>query len=99
MRFAPDIDLPESEVRDSGERRLLRAMLVDCLRTIFGSRGSDRAKWYDKDLAWVTSEERTDVFAFENVCEALGIDARYLRGRVLAAILQRRDPAARRCGA
>jgi hypothetical protein len=31
------------------------------------------------------SEERSDVFAFENVCETLGISVKWLRAKLLAA--------------
>ena len=33
-------------------------------------------------LAWIMSEERSDVFAFENICETLAINAKWLRAKL-----------------
>jgi len=44
----------------------------------------DRASKLRREaLAWIVSEDRSNVFAFENICEALGIDAGWLRAKVL----------------
>ena len=82
------VELLTTPTRDTAERRLLRAMLEDCLRTLLGRPTSERGKWQRRDLAWIMSEDRDDVFAFENVCDALGIDPSYLRGEVLTALLR-----------
>jgi hypothetical protein len=89
MRHAPYIGIHASEVHGSGERRLLRAMLLDSLRTLLATTGSNRSARPREELAWITSQDQTDVFAFEHVCDALGIDASYLRGRVMAALFER----------
>ena len=85
MRFTSDMGAERRRGPATGEQRLMRAMLEDCLRTLLG-RASERSVRLEGDLAWITSEDRTDLFAVENVCDALGIDAGYLRGRVLAAL-------------
>jgi hypothetical protein len=39
-----------------------------------------------RDRAWVESHDREDPFAFENVCETLGIDASRLRRRLFGVL-------------
>src|SRR2546422_11164789 len=85
MRFTSYMGVDGRSGQAPGEQRLMRAMLEDCLRALLG-RASERSVWLERDLAWITSEDRVDLFAFENVCDALGIDAGYLRARVLAAL-------------
>jgi hypothetical protein len=68
------------------ERRLMRAVLQDAARTILdGARANQRRadKLHREALAWMVSEDRSDVFAFENICESLGIDAGWFRAEVL----------------
>ena len=69
------------------ERRLLRAVLEDALQTLLKhaavADGLRARRLRDEDMAWLVSEERSDVFAFESICETLGIDASWLRSRVL----------------
>ena len=69
------------------ERRLLRAVLEDALQTLLkraAATGLRARRLRDEALAWLLSEERSDVFAFESICETLGIDASWLRARVLS---------------
>jgi hypothetical protein len=66
----------------TGERRLLLAILEDAIRTLLGSR---HPKHQREDLDWLMSEDRTDPFTYLRICDALGIDAEWLRSRVLAA--------------
>jgi hypothetical protein len=87
MRYISYIGLQERKVQATGVQRLMHAMLEDCLRTLLARSTSDRSKWQHRDLAWITSDDRADIFAFENVCDALGIDPGYLRSRVLAPLL------------
>jgi hypothetical protein len=70
-----------------GERRLLLAVLEDGIRTFLKNAGATHGRAFNlrrEALTWLTSADRSDVFAFENICEALGIDAGRLRHRVLA---------------
>ena len=69
-----------------GERRLLLAVLEDGIRTFLKNAGARHGRALNlrsEALAWLTNADRSDVFAFENICEALGIDPRRLRHRVL----------------
>jgi hypothetical protein len=69
-----------------GERRLLLAVLEDGIRTFLKNARATQGRALNlrrEALAWLTTDDRSDVFAFENICEALGIDAGRLRQRVL----------------
>jgi hypothetical protein len=71
----------------SGERRLLLAVLEDGIRTLLKYARASHGRAFNlrrEALAWLTSQDRGDVFAFESICEALGIDSDRLRLRVLA---------------
>src|SRR5262249_28403228 len=68
----------------TGELQLRLAVLEDCLRGLLATRaGCSRA--LHCDLAWIESRNRDGPFAFEILCETLGIDAEGLRRRVHAA--------------
>src|SRR6266849_6830441 len=69
-----------------GERRLLLAVLEDGIRTFLKNARATHGRAFNlrrEALTWLTTDERSDVFAFENICEALGIDPSRLRQRVL----------------
>src|SRR5213593_659277 len=69
-----------------GERRLLLAVLEDGIRTLLKNARATHGRAFNlrrEALIWLTTDDRSDVFAFENICEALGIDASRLRQRVL----------------
>jgi hypothetical protein len=71
----------------SGERRLLLAVLEDGIRTYLKYALATHGRGFNlrrEALVWLTAGDRRDVFAFENICEALAIDAPRLRQRVLA---------------
>lgn len=68
--------LPESE------RRLRVAILEDALRYYRAYAGATdrRARALYEDAAeWFASHDRSEPFAFENVCDALGLDADAIR--------------------
>src|SRR5213594_3146625 len=70
-----------------GERRLLLAVLEDGIRTFLKNARATHGRALNlrrEAFSWLTTDDRSDVFAFENICEALGIDAARLRQRVLA---------------
>jgi len=94
-RYAADRDWSDGEVglryhpaeAAQPERRLLRAVLEDAVRTLLDrARANQRRadKLRREALAWIVSDDRSDVFTFENICETLGIDAGWLRGEVLS---------------
>lgn len=74
--FTPRVQVPEPE------RRLRLAVLEDALRYYCEGAGdvSRRARLLHDDAAeWFASPDRSDGFAFENVCDALGLDPDAIR--------------------
>jgi hypothetical protein len=70
-----------------GERRLLLAVLEDGIRTLLKCAEATRGRalnLHREALSWLTADDATYVFAFENICDVLGIDPARLRDRVLA---------------
>ena len=69
-----------------GERRLMLAVLEDGIRAFVTNARATHGRAFNlrrEALTWLSTDDRSDVFAFENICEALGIDASRLRQRVL----------------
>lgn len=83
----PDIVLPAQWfVRRSAlpesERRLRLAILKDALhyyRDFAGGTDRRTRAWYDDAAEWFASRDRSEPFAFENVCDALGLSASAIR--------------------
>jgi len=69
----------------TGELQLRLAVLEDCLRGLLAAR-DHRTRALRCDLAWIESRDRNGPFAFEILCETLGIDADRLRRRVRTAL-------------
>ena len=75
--------------RDNGiggpERALMRAMLQDAVLCLVGEAApaNERTRLAADARYWVTSRSRAWPFAFENVCDALGIDVDYARSHLL----------------
>ena len=80
-----------------GERKLMLAVLEDALRTLLlAKRAPVPRKRLMNELAWLESTSHAEPFAFESICDVLGIDAGYLRGRLAAgAFVPARSPRAR----
>ena len=79
------LDMVRSEVAE-GERRLLIAVLVHALRSLFRDAekpGRGALRRLRQDLRWLTSPDRSDLFTFERICEAIGIDSQRIRQHVL----------------
>jgi hypothetical protein len=84
---SPMLDGPT--VASAGERRLLVAVLVHALRSMFRDAerpGRGAIRRLRQDVRWLNSPDRTEVFAFERICEALGTDASRLRQYVLGEL-------------
>jgi hypothetical protein len=89
-----DIILPSQFLRRtiaSPERRLLLAVLEEAVATLQRYAGAtdrhSRATFADVE-AWFASEETAPLYSFVGICDALGIDAAYVRsglGRWLGA--------------
>jgi hypothetical protein len=65
-----------------GEQRLLLAVLEDAVHTLqryADASDSHGRRLFLDALAWFRSDETSSPFAFVTVCEALGLDADYLR--------------------
>jgi len=81
--------------RDAGvgrpERALMRAMLQDAILCLLGEAApaKDRARLAADARYWVESHSLAWVFSFENVCQALGINAEYARRHLLRLADQR----------
>jgi hypothetical protein len=72
-----------------GERRLLIAVLLHALRSLFRDAerpGRGAIRRLRQDLRWLTSPDRTELFAFERICEAIGIDAHRVRQHILGEL-------------
>ena len=67
---------------DDGESRLLLAVLKDALRAYvrnLDGRTEPARRDFLEDCACFNAEDQEGVFAYENVCEALGMEAGLLR--------------------
>jgi len=98
------LDATRAEVAE-GERRLLIAVLVHALRSLFRDAekpGRGALRRLRQDLRWLTSPDRADLFTFERICEAIGVDSHRIRQHVLdelgavTQLLEARPPRARR---
>ena len=68
------------------ERVLMLAILQDAITCLqkyvaFGSRGNRRL--FDEAKDWIESDNSEWLFSFNNVCEAVGLNPRYLRPRLI----------------
>lgn len=66
----------------SPERILMMAVLQDavtCLQCYVGSRHEGKRRLYLEAENWILDEDRHYAFSFENVCDALGLNASFLR--------------------
>jgi hypothetical protein len=73
----------------AGERRLMVAVLVHALRSVFRDAerpGRGALRRLRQDVRWLTSPDQSDVFAFERICEALDIEPSRLRTHVLGEL-------------
>ena len=67
------------------ERRLMVAVLEDAIRTLLlARRTAVPRKRLLRELAWVESTSQTEPFAFESICDVLGLDSGYLRQRLVS---------------
>jgi hypothetical protein len=67
---------------DQGEKRLMLAVLTDavgCIERYRSARGARCRKEYQAALRWVAAHDRVWPFSFENICQALDLDAVRLR--------------------
>jgi hypothetical protein len=92
--FTPDTLLPSqyfdrlrSRTDCDGERRLMLAILedaVDVYRKQAGATDRKRRQLFLDAEAWIEDTDTTWIFSFESICNALGLEAEYLRGGLRA---------------
>lgn len=102
--FEPDVVLasefftPRSGLPDP-ERALMIAVLEEAARCFTNYGGATDRKLrvlHEEAREWFASDDRSHLYAFENVCDVLGIDPAWMRRRVLALPGRRRPAAASR---
>lgn len=67
---------------DDGERRLMLAVLIDAIRNVsHSSRDEAPTEHYSwaRDRAWMQRDDHLTPFSFVNICNALGLNAGYVR--------------------
>jgi hypothetical protein len=72
---------------EDGERRLMLAVLIDAIRSYTSDRPTtpnirSYREWL-RERAWFASNDQAAPFAFGSICEALGLNADYVRRVVL----------------
>lgn len=92
--FQPDILMPqqflanyERKFRLDPERTLMLAILEDavvCFQDNLSAPCKRRETLFLDAEAWFLSKDRSYLYSFENVCDALGFDADYLRQGLMA---------------
>ena len=78
-----------------GEQRLMLAVLEDGIATLLKHARATRgqaARLRRETFSWLVTTSRDELFGYERLCEALGIDGSRLRRRVLSE-MRRRLPA------
>jgi hypothetical protein len=85
-------EILKSRTCQDPERSLMLAVLEDAITCLekyapFGPRGNQRL--YDEARDWILSDDCDWLFSFNNVCEAVGLHAGYLR-RGLIEMSERR---------
>jgi hypothetical protein len=71
----------------AGERQLMLAVLADAVRSYVGNRGArdrEARALFRETLDWFASPDRTTLFSFASICDALDIEPGSVR-RMLAA--------------
>lgn len=81
---------PRAVAQRASDNRLMGVMLTDALQAV--ARGS-RALGVVEAREWICARDRDDPYAFESVCETLGLPAGALRRRIglRAEMPRRRD--------
>ena len=67
------------------EHHLMRAVLENAIHAAQDeARGSRALSARREAIAWLVNQDRTRLFSFENICETLAINAKWLRAKLLA---------------
>ena len=82
----------------AAERQLMLAVLADAVRSYVGNRGArdhESRALFRETLAWFKSADRTTLFSFESICDALDIEPDYVRRVLVARAAHKRATAGR----
>jgi len=66
----------------NGVRSLMVAVLTDAVESFcktLGARSKQKQKVHEEASTWIFSDDRSGIFSFLNLCEALDLDPAYLR--------------------
>lgn len=84
---------------EDGERRLMLAVLMDAIRTLTKSPCAtpylQKQRVWMQERAWMLADDPSQPFSFVSICHALGIEAGYVRRRVLHRVGEAHGPARR----
>lgn len=96
IKWEPDIVGPSQwadrhgNKRTSPEKRLMLAILEDAVN-VLDTRARQKPPLVQQTLEWIESDDVSWLFAFVRICDALNLDASYLRRGIRAAMA--REPA------
>ena len=82
-----------------GVPSLMLAVLQDGIESFLGNRseGEAREKYQREAEDWIFSNDRSSLFGFVNLCDALDLDPEYLRSQLIALqVAVKRDPVTRK---
>lgn len=74
------------ERRVEPEKRLMLAVLEDaisCFREYISARDGRRRNLFHEAEGWILEENKDWLFSFDNICEALGFELKYLRDELV----------------
>lgn len=87
--FEPDVLTPYQYFRVfrrkshfDAEEKLMFAVLTDaieCFQKNFGANAPERRRLFIEAEAWISRQDSSWPYSFENICETLNIDPNYLR--------------------
>ena len=83
----------------AGERQLMLAVLADAVRSYVGNRGArdrEARALFRETLDWFASPDRTTLFSFASICDALDIEPGSVRRMLAASSPMTRSGVARR---
>jgi hypothetical protein len=84
---------------EDGERRLMLAVLMDAIRTLTkpscATPHLQTHRAWVQERAWMLADDPSQPFSFVSICHALGLEAGYIRRRVLHRVGEARGPVRR----
>jgi len=62
----------------------MRAVLENAIHAAQNEATGSQALSAREAITWIVNQDRSGLFSFENICETLAINAKWLRAKVLA---------------